>query len=182
MDRRGQSSHKLHCLLLHLQVAVTSLNPGPSTQPPHPTASPPNPRPCPPPFSPGSWATQTQAAWRTVVPKQTGGPLEVPPTSSSQTSPMPGVEKMPKNSLLDSGIYKCRNCGWEAGAACTRQSARMASGSIPARRGGRGEERPPQQRRQFAVCPGLTVCLSDPRFPLLLCDAVFSQPSSPSSV
>ena len=66
-----------------------------------------------------------------MVPKQTGGPLEVPPTPSSQTSPMPGVEKMPKNSLLDSGIYKRRNCRWEAGAACTWQSARMASGSIP---------------------------------------------------
>ena len=43
---------------------------------------------------------------------------------------MPGVEKMFKTSLLDSGIYTCRNCGVEAGAACMWQLAQMPSGRI----------------------------------------------------
>lgn len=47
-DRRGRSSHKLHHLLFHLRVAVTSLNPV-SLHPthPHPTAHPSHPAPRP---------------------------------------------------------------------------------------------------------------------------------------
>lgn len=64
-----------------------------------------------------------------MVPKQTGGPLEVPPTSRSRTSPVPWVEML-KTSLLDLGIYKCRNCGLKAGVACIWQLAQMLSSSI----------------------------------------------------
>ena len=179
MDRRGQSSHKLGCLLFHLQVAVTSLNPGPSTHPPHPTAPPA--RPCPPPFSPGPRATQTQTetAWRTAVPKQTGGPLEVPPTSRSRTSPMPGVEKMLKTSLLDSGIYKCRNCGLKAGAACIWQSAQMLSGSVLGEVGVEKKGHPSKAGNLLCVLGRLFASLI--RGSVFCCTTLFSvNPPSPS--